>query len=93
MGKRPRLIPERLPAKLLAIREHLKLSQSEICNLLNFDVTPARISEYEHAVREPNLLVLLSYSEIARVHMETLVDDRVSLRRFRDALQRRKRLR
>ena len=93
MGKRPRLLPERLPAKLLAIREHLKLSQSQISNLLRLEVSPSRISEYENAVREPNLLVLLHYSEIARVHMETLVDDRVSLRRFREALQRRKRSR
>ena len=93
MGQRPRLKPERLPAKLLAIRRHLKLSQSQMSDLLNLEISPGRISEYEHAVREPNLFALLRYSEAARVHMESLVDDRVSLRRFREALKQRKRSR
>lgn len=85
--------PERLPAKLLAIRKRLGLSQSELAQRLEFKASSARISEYEHGVKLPNLLVLLRYSEVAHVHMETIVDDLVSLRRFREALQRRKRSR
>ena len=60
---------------------------------LKLELSSARISEYESGAKEPNLLALLRYSEAARVHMETLVDDRMSLRRFREALQRRKRSR
>jgi len=37
--------------------------------------TPARISEYESGVREPTLLVLLAYGRVARVHLETIIDD------------------
>lgn len=85
--------PEHLPAKLLVIRKRLGLSQSELARRLEFKASSARISEYEHGIKLPNLLVLLRYSEAARIRMETLIDDRVSLRRFREALQRRKRSR
>ncbi len=71
MGVRPRIRPRYLPAKLLAIRQHLRLSQSEMNSRLGFELSPARISEYEHGNREPNLLTLLRYSQIARVHMES----------------------
>ncbi len=86
MGHRPRERPEYLGPKLLAIRQHLKLSQSEIAWRLGFGASCARISEYEHGNREPNLLILLRYSQLARVYMETLVNDRIDLTRFRDAL-------
>ena len=72
MGHRPRERPEYLGPKLLAIRQHLKLSQSEIAWRLGFESSCARISEYEHGHREPNLLILLRYSEIVNVHMEKL---------------------
>ena len=57
-----------------------------MANLLKIEVSPARISEVEHAVREPNLTTLLRYSQIAGVHMEDLVNDRVSVTRFRQLL-------
>lgn len=88
MGQRPREKPEHLPAKLLAIRQHFKLSQSQIAKRLGFKVSYARVSEYEHGVREPSLLTLLSYSQLAGVHMETLVNDKINLARFRDTLMR-----
>ena len=87
MGHRPREKPEYLGAKLLAIRQHLKLSQSEIACRLGFESSCARISEYEHSNREPNLLILLRYSQIARIRMEKLVDDRVGIAQFSDALK------
>lgn len=40
----------------------------------------ARVSEYETGFREPNLLVLLRYSEIAKTCMCTLADDKLKLR-------------
>ena len=87
MGHRPRERPEYLGAKLLAIRHHLKLSQSEIAWRLGFESSCARISEYEHGHREPNLLILLRYSQLARVHMEKLVDDHIDLTQFHGILK------
>jgi transcriptional regulator with XRE-family HTH domain len=37
--------------------------------------TTARISEYEQGLREPTLRVLLAYARVARVHLETIIDD------------------
>ena len=73
--------PKRLAAKLLAIRQRLGLSQSKLAKLLELKGSYARISEYENGIKVPSLLVLLRYSQIAKVHMETLVDDRVDLPR------------
>ena len=41
--------------------------------------TAARISEYESGVREPSLWMLLAYGRVARVHLETLIDDNATL--------------
>jgi transcriptional regulator with XRE-family HTH domain len=79
MGHRPRPKPKYLAAKLFAIRERLGLSQAEMARLLDFQLTPARISEYESSTREPNLIVLLRYSEVAGLHMETIVNDKADL--------------
>jgi transcriptional regulator with XRE-family HTH domain len=79
MGHKKRGKPKYLAAKLLAIRQALGLSQTEMVKHLDFKVTAARVSEYEHGVREPNLLVLLHYSEIAGLHLEVIVDDRLTL--------------
>lgn len=39
----------------------------------------ARISEYESGAREPSLRILLAYGRVARVHLETLIDDEATL--------------
>lgn len=39
----------------------------------------ARISEYESGAREPSLRILLAYGRVARVHLETLIDDEAIL--------------
>jgi transcriptional regulator with XRE-family HTH domain len=44
-------------------------------------ISVARISEYETGVREPSLRVLLAYGRVARVHLESLVDDNATLPR------------
>jgi transcriptional regulator with XRE-family HTH domain len=82
VGTRAREKPRHLAAKLLAIRQHLGLSQSEIAWRLGFEVSPARISEWESGAREPNLLVLLSYSQLVNVHLELIVDDNISVAQF-----------
>lgn len=41
--------------------------------------SPARISEYESGVREPSLSMLLGYASVARVHLESIIDDEVLL--------------
>jgi transcriptional regulator with XRE-family HTH domain len=80
MGQQPRAKPRYLAKKLLAIRLRLGLSQSELVRLLECQLTCARISEYEQGIREPNLTVLLRYSQIAGLHMEVLANDNVKLR-------------
>lgn len=75
MGSRPRQKPERLAEKLLAIRQYLEASQTEMAALLGHYITPARVSECERGIREPNLLVLLAYARLARIEVEILIDD------------------
>jgi len=60
MARRQR--PKHLAKKLLAIRKKLGLSQSQLAARLELR-SAARISEYEHDKREPDLLVLLRYSD------------------------------
>jgi len=71
--------PEHLAAKLLAIRQGMNLSQSELIARLRCDLTNARISEYENGSRIPSLLTLLAYARVARVGVEVLIDDSLSL--------------
>ena len=80
MGTRCRPKPQRLPAKLLEIRQTLRMSQSELIQALKIKTTDARISEYEHGIREPNLLVLLAYARLAQIPLEHILDDDKDLR-------------
>ena len=64
-----------LAGKLLAIREQLGVSQSQLVRLLDTDKRNARISEYERGTREPDLNILLKYAKLARVSLDTLADD------------------
>ena len=79
MGQRPRPKPKHLAAKLFAIRKRLKLSQSEMADLLDCQLTSARVSEYESGIREPNLLVLLAYARTAKIPVERIIDDDLDL--------------
>src|SRR5215217_6692167 len=74
---RPRL----LPRKLLIIRQHLKLTQTAIKDCLDLS-TAARISEYENGRRKPRLFVTFGYSRLARLPMESLLDDTITLPEF-----------
>ena len=75
MGTRPRTKPQHLPRKLLAIRQRLGASQSEMAKLLDSKRGAARMSEYESGAREPDLLVLLRYAKVGRVRLDALIDD------------------
>lgn len=75
----PRPKPDRLAEKLLAIRKHLKLSQTEITRQLDLP-RHALVSAYELSVREPNLMHLLRYARLANVSLESLIDDKMNLR-------------
>jgi transcriptional regulator with XRE-family HTH domain len=80
MGRRPRPRPERLGAKLRAIREALGLSQTGMVKRLDVEgIVASQISEYETGKREPSLITLLHYARLANVHMDVLVDDRLDL--------------
>ena len=81
MGKRARMRPASLPAKLLHVREALGLSQSEMLRRLGFeeDMVAARISEFELGKNEPPLPVLLAYARLAGVCLDVLVDDEADL--------------
>jgi transcriptional regulator with XRE-family HTH domain len=78
---RSRQKPKRLSRKLLAIRQRLGVSQTEMARLLELKKTYTVVSSYESGRREPDLLVLLRYARLVRVSMETLVDDKLDLPR------------
>jgi transcriptional regulator with XRE-family HTH domain len=73
--------PERLAAKLLAIRQKLGLSQSQIAKRLDFKIKVCvpRISEFEHESREPDYLMLLSYARLIGISTDVLIDDNLNL--------------
>ncbi|PYS83462.1 MAG: hypothetical protein DMF67_08910 [Acidobacteria bacterium] len=81
MGRGPREKPKRLTEKLLAIRQTLGLSQSEMLKRLGAEGRMAyhRISEFESGKGEPSLIVLLEYARVAGVCVDTLIDDKLDL--------------
>jgi len=81
MGRKPRRRPERLAEKLKAIRSALGLSQTEMVHRLGLDdvLTREEVSAFERGTHEPNLLVLLAYSDVANVYLETLARDSLDL--------------
>ena len=81
MGTTKRHSPRKLARKLKQIRLGLDLSQGGIADQLGVK-DRASISMYENGKREPPLTVLLAYARLARVPMETLVDDKLSLTPF-----------
>ena len=72
---RRRQQPKRLTRKLLAIRRMLRLSQTEMAKRLHVKKAYTVISSYERGTREPDLLTLLRYARLARISLESLVDD------------------
>jgi len=81
MGQASRATSARLADKLTQIRLALGLSQNELIRRMNLEeeLTQARISAYERGMREPKLLVLLSYAKVAGVYVDALIDDELDL--------------
>lgn len=80
MGKTRRTQPKKLASKLREIRSRLDWSQEQMADRLRKvekTIYPGLISRFEHGKAEPSLIVLLEYSRIAGVSMETLVDDKI----------------
>lgn len=88
MGNANRLRPDRLAAKLLAIRSTLKLTQLETAEKLSTDLVQLRksdISRYESGLRQPVLRILLRYARLADISTDILIDDEMDLpMRFRN---------
>ena len=69
-----------LPTKLLAVREHLGLSQSQLAAKLRLNLHYSRLSEFERGRRIPNLITLLDYARLAGIHVDDLIDDETEMR-------------
>lgn len=80
-AKRPR--PERLPEKLLTIRNQIDggLSQNEMIRKLGLetDLEQERISKYERGVLDPPWFVLCAYADVSNIWLEVLVKDDLDL--------------
>ena len=74
----PRPRPKHLAAKLLRIRLHLKLSQAALARRLGIN-NYNDVWKWENNVYEPNLMVLLSYSKLAEIPVESLIDDQINI--------------
>ncbi|HKS26720.1 MAG TPA: helix-turn-helix transcriptional regulator [Pyrinomonadaceae bacterium] len=81
MGKQTRQRPERLPEKLLEIRQKLDLSQTEMVSRLGVadEIERDYISKYERGTLEPTLLMVLQYARVANIYVEVLIDDALDL--------------
>lgn len=81
MGGAKRWTPEKLSIKLLTVRENLHLSQGGMVKALDLGdrIDQRDISRFELGLREPPLPVLLRYAKLAKVSVETLIDDKLSL--------------
>ena len=81
MARGAREKPERLSEKLLAIRQALGLSQTEMLRRLGADdrMVYSRISEFESGKGEPSLIILLEYARVAGVCVDVLIDDKLDL--------------
>jgi transcriptional regulator with XRE-family HTH domain len=85
MGVKRRMGVQKLPGKLLAIREAIGLNQPELLDRLSeYDkrikrLNKSNISNYEKGHREPPIPVLLAYARLAGVCLEVLADPKKTL--------------
>lgn len=80
MGEKPRPRPARLAEKLKEIRKRIDggLTQVEMIRRLGFteeELPQDRISKFERGTMEPNLTVLIAYSEAVNCYLEALARD------------------
>ena len=77
-----RAMPKKLGKKMRQIRESLGMSQRQIVDALNYKDTPLRasqISQYENGQREPTMMLVLAYARLAKVSVESLIDDKMRI--------------
>lgn len=89
---RPKLLPE----KLRLIREHLQLDNAHMTEQLvseieshtkrRIQIKPHWVPNFERGKHEPDLITVSSYSRLANVSMNLIVDDDVSAEAFRERL-------
>lgn len=79
MGRTRRRRPKQLRRKLYAIRLRLEMSQTQMAKALGLTVHYSAVSNYELGTREPDLLTILRYAELAGVSTDVLIDDRKKL--------------
>jgi transcriptional regulator with XRE-family HTH domain len=93
MGRYHRKKPAKLAQKLLQIRTALELSQNGMIRTLGLseELSQSRISGYELGTREPSLLTLLKYAQVAGVCVDDLIDDARKLPRKLPAIARHQR--
>ncbi len=81
MGRKSRRKPAKLAKKLARIRNELGLSQNGMIRELGLadELGQSHISMFEHGEREPSLIVLLRYAQVAGVSTDILIDDDLDL--------------
>jgi transcriptional regulator with XRE-family HTH domain len=82
MGRANRARPARLGEKLRHIRSSLGLTLEQMVERLGYTASPLHpqnISGFEREEREPPLLLLIAYAELANVYVEALIKDSVDL--------------
>jgi len=79
MGRARRPKPQHLGEKLLRVRERLGLSQTAMSKALNLTVDYSAVSQYERGTREPPLIVIVRYAELAGCSTDYLINDRLEL--------------
>ena len=77
MARYRRKRPKKLAAKLREIRLQLGMTQESIAAKIGTD--SGSISRFETGKREPSLLEMLAYSNLAGITINDLVDDKVKL--------------
>jgi transcriptional regulator with XRE-family HTH domain len=68
-----------LAHKLLTIREAMGLNQTEMGKALGSRIRQNSISSWESGKREPDLLTLLKYADLANVCVDVLLRDELKL--------------
>jgi transcriptional regulator with XRE-family HTH domain len=73
----PKPIPKRLGEKLRAIREHKGWTLDQMAKAVGKTGTSrrTRVYEWEKGVRQPDLLALMAYAQLAGVSTDVLIDD------------------
>jgi transcriptional regulator with XRE-family HTH domain len=83
MGRasRRRFMPSRLGEKFMQIRAAFNLTQQGMLERLELpaEITQSNISAYERGTKEPPLLVIMKYAEVANVWIDVLVNDSLDL--------------